>query len=424
MIIEYDKSSRISPEQRIQSLADSVMRAMEELEDSISNIEIPENIGGSQTLVVEFDSLTDEQKEELRGPSGPQGVQGPEGPVGPQGEIGPVGPKGDVGDQGPAGETGPQGPRGLQGPQGFQGPQGERGYHYTPSIDSEGNLSWTNDGELENPETVNLMGPQGPQGPIGPQGPAGEIENLNMQPLEFKKPEQVETLNSGDALGDLMGKTAKNLEVLNQYKETVEQNVSVKENSVTLFGEAEEEGFIVEGSKPASFTGNMFMAIDEETQSLCEQTLGTDILDYMYPNGEIPEIATDEGIRYLIDCIYYVGKVITADSADFNPNTAYPWQTWERFAQGRTLVGVDEDDEDFASAGFEIGEKTHQLTTDEMPSHRHSVAAKQSANQINGGSYSSGDIGSGTLYSTYAGGDQPHNNIQPSVTVYFWRRTA
>ena len=265
MIIEYDKSPRISPEQRIQSLADSVMRAMEELEDSISNIEIPENIGGSQTLVVEFDSLTDEQKEELRGPSGPQGVQGPEGPVGPQGEIGPVGPqgeigpvgpKGEVGDQGPAGETGPQGPRGLQGPQGFQGPQGERGYHYTPSIDSEGNLSWDNDGGLENPETVNLMGPQGPVGPIGPQGPAGEIINLEIQPLEFEKPEQVETLNSGDALGVLIGKTAKNLEELNQHTHEVFDN-DVKFN------------------KDITVSGDLFIELDEEAIALWEEVFGT-----------------------------------------------------------------------------------------------------------------------------------------------------
>lgn len=35
---------------------------------------------------------------------------------------------------------------------------------YMPHVDSFGDLSWTNDLELENPETVNIMGPRGPQG--------------------------------------------------------------------------------------------------------------------------------------------------------------------------------------------------------------------------------------------------------------------
>ena len=44
---------------------------------------------------------------------------------------------------------------------------GERGWHYTPSLDEEGNLSWSNDGGLANPASKNIMGPAGPQGPQG-----------------------------------------------------------------------------------------------------------------------------------------------------------------------------------------------------------------------------------------------------------------
>lgn len=36
-----------------------------------------------------------------------------------------------------------------------------RGATFTPSVDENGNLSWTNDGELENPETVNIKGETG-----------------------------------------------------------------------------------------------------------------------------------------------------------------------------------------------------------------------------------------------------------------------
>lgn len=38
---------------------------------------------------------------------------------------------------------------------------GEDGITYTPYVDEFGNLSWTNDGDLPNPPTVNIMGPKG-----------------------------------------------------------------------------------------------------------------------------------------------------------------------------------------------------------------------------------------------------------------------
>ena len=54
--------------------------------------------------------------------------------------------------------------------------EGTPGAVFTPHLDADGNLSWTNNGGLDNPETVNIMGPQGPQGirgESGPQGPQG-----------------------------------------------------------------------------------------------------------------------------------------------------------------------------------------------------------------------------------------------------------
>lgn len=47
----------------------------------------------------------------------------------------------------------------FDGAPGGQGEQGERGVTFTPSVDAEGNLSWSNDGGLPNPETVNIRGP-------------------------------------------------------------------------------------------------------------------------------------------------------------------------------------------------------------------------------------------------------------------------
>ena len=57
------------------------------------------------------------------------------------------------------------------------GGTGKDGTTFFPSVSEEGIISWTNNGNLPNPDPVNIMGPQGPQGiqgEIGPQGPQGE----------------------------------------------------------------------------------------------------------------------------------------------------------------------------------------------------------------------------------------------------------
>ena len=71
---------------------------------------------------------------------------------------------------GPKGDTGPQGPTGAKGNTGDRGPQG---YTFTPKVDASGNLSWTNNGGLDNPSTVNIKGPQGEKGATGDRGPQG-----------------------------------------------------------------------------------------------------------------------------------------------------------------------------------------------------------------------------------------------------------
>lgn len=84
----------------------------------------------------------------------------------------------------------------------------------------------------------------------------GSISNMNIQPVEFEKPEQVETLNSGDALGALIGKTAKNLEVLNQHTHEAFDN-DVKFN------------------KNVTVSGDLFIELDDETLALWEEVFGT-----------------------------------------------------------------------------------------------------------------------------------------------------
>lgn len=121
-----------------------------------------------------------------------------------------------------------------------------------------------------------------------------------------------------------------------------------------------------------------------------------------------------------------IGTILsTLNSA--NPST-YIGGTWVRYGQGRTLVGVDEADTDFNSTGKTGGEKAHTLTANEMK-HTHSqILAFDGAYKIgnglqytNGGSVTTSNIKTGTATDVTA---DAFNNMQPFITIYFWRRTA
>lgn len=120
----------------------------------------------------------------LQGAKGDTGPEGPQGPKGDPGEMGADGAPGKDGAKGDKGDTGDQGPQGVQG---VAGPAGAKGATFTPAMSAAGDLSWTNDGGLDNPATVNLKGPKGDRGEkgeqgekgatgaTGPQGPAGPV---------------------------------------------------------------------------------------------------------------------------------------------------------------------------------------------------------------------------------------------------------
>lgn len=108
--------------------------------------------------------------------------------------------------------------------------------------------------------------------------------------------------------------------------------------------------------------------------------------------------------------------------------------TWVRFAEGRTLVGYSSttaNGEQYRIMGNQFGANTHQLSLSEMPSHDHRKKDYGSINDSGdrlGGTMHYGDPGTGLFqgdYSSgYSGGNQPHNNIQPSIVVAYWLRTA
>lgn len=69
------------------------------------------------------------------------------------------------------------GSKGSSGTNGTNGKDGADGATFTPSVDSAGNLSWSNNKGLTNPPTVNIKGPKGDKGDAGEGGATEEYVN-------------------------------------------------------------------------------------------------------------------------------------------------------------------------------------------------------------------------------------------------------
>ena len=111
-----------------------------------------------------------------------------------------------------------------------------------------------------------------------------------------------------------------------------------------------------------------------------------------------------------------------------NPSDTLGYGTWVRYAEGRSIVGLSEDNTPtwtkFINSQF--GNYEHQLTEDEMPRHNHSYGSYGGVNDNKGTTMADepweGEKGSGATLSS--GGDKPHNNVQPSIVVAIWRRVT
>jgi len=129
----------------------------------------------------------------------------------------------------------------------------------------------------------------------------------------------------------------------------------------------------------------------------------------------------------IISTIYPVGSLYTSTDAT-NPGTTLGIGTWVAFGQGRVLVGKDSAGT-FSTAGDTMGTEAETLTVSQIPSHRHVKADKfgtAGTNYSDSSFWAQVNVNAGgsTQYTGYEGGGGSHNNIQPSVVVYMWKRTA
>ena len=113
---------------------------------------------------------------------------------------------------------------------------------------------------------------------------------------------------------------------------------------------------------------------------------------------------------------------IKLTTTNVNPST-YIGGTWIAWGAGRVPVGVKATETEFNTVEKTGGEKTHKLTIEETPSHYHEVGDDRNA--FGAGSYANNRVLAGTgLKTSSVGGDKAHNNLQPYITCYMWKRTA
>lgn len=173
-----------------------------------------------------------------------------------------------------------------------------------------------------------------------------------------------------------------------------------------------------------------------------------------YGNLIVNSITSNSGNNTLsasdiCDLIYPIGSIYLSINND-NPSILFGG-TWTSFGIGRCLVGVDASQNEFNTVEKTGGEKNHTLTINEMPQHSHGASTNTTGGHGHnigidfdcaagssrygphlagvsgaGRTYPTGDSGSHshTVYIDNNGGNGSHNNLQPYITCYMWKRTA
>lgn len=172
--------------------------------------------------------------------------------------------------------------------------------------------------------------------------------------------------------------------------------------------------------KTAGANQNDLTVIKEDISQLQTETtqLNDDVTMLMGAFTSVTDLT-----KQLFLLMHRVGDIIFSTS-DENPSTIYGG-TWVAWGKGQVPVGVDTSDSDFNTVEKTGGEKEHTLTVDEMPSHKHDFGQQFAATSNLSGAYGYYMIaGTQTDVIKNTGGNQPHNNLQPYITCYMWKRTA
>ena len=204
-------------------------------------------------------------------------------------------------------------------------------------------------------------------------------------------------------------------------------------------------------------TGNPFIRLANITvPAAASNIINSYITDLRQLIGLSDEVIMGSNIELKSNpAAYPIGSIYINASVATNPATLLGFGTWVSFGAGRVMVGLDSGDTAFDTLEETGGAKTHTLISNEMPQHAHNVygvfverngsgvslVQQGDANLVRYGAGAAGwpggavgTTGSQRLWGignpTYGmntdntGANAPHNNLQPYIVVYMWKRTA
>ena len=145
-------------------------------------------------------------------------------------------------------------------------------------------------------------------------------------------------------------------------------------------------------------------------------------------SGQV-SFTTLSGVTATISNAYPVGSIYMNATNSTNPATLLGFGTWSSFGAGRVLIGIDSSDTDFDTAEETGGSKTHTLSVAELPAHSHTISGNISRSGFSFEHHQFNSRMPGENFDTNpnvsnTGSGIAHNNVQPYIVVYMWKRTA
>ena len=174
-------------------------------------------------------------------------------------------------------------------------------------------------------------------------------------------------------------------------------------------------------------------ALNSKADIASETLTGTPVAPTAAVATDSTQIATTGFVKNVLEnYIYPVGSIYFNMAVSTNPGTLLGFGTWAAYAEGRVLVGFQSSGT-FDALDESLGAETsttgsHTLTTSEIPAHTHTYNVSSGSDpKAGGGDANLTTVSGSTTGSTGGGGGHTHGStptLQPSKTLYIWKRTA
>ena len=121
-----------------------------------------------------------------------------------------------------------------------------------------------------------------------------------------------------------------------------------------------------------------------DTVILEGENLASSTVPGIITENRVEEIANTKTNTTLATwCPFPVGAIYMSTTSA-NPSTFWTGTTWQAFATGKTIVGIDTSDTDFNSVNKVGGSKGVVLTVSQLPTHNHTVGDNTHTHSMNG----------------------------------------